>query len=245
ENRQSRPQRPHLFARPCHLGRRGDDHRGNGQPHHHPGGHPPGGGHLVVEPGRRGQSRGRRAGADRRHRRVGGGAGHHLQAHLVAGHCAHLRRARGAVAGRRVRAPQPAVRGDRDAGRRAHRRHAALPAGGVPHRADPRHRELQARRHGGDGRHRAALLVQLRAAPVRHPDAAAPRFQPAGDRPEPVHRGDRRAQPGAGLRLHRAGRRAGAAALHGVVRRLRAAGDAGVALPGDPAPPREAAQRRL
>ena len=69
--------------------------------------------------------------------------------------------------------------------------------------------------------------------------------RPDRHRLQPVRGGDRGAEPGAGLRLHRERRRAGRAEVHGVVRRVRPDGHAGVAVPRVPAPAVEAAVARL
>ena len=58
--------------------------------------------------------------------------------------------------------------------------------------------------------------------------------RPMGHRLQPLRRRDRGAEPGARFRFHRAGRGAARAQIHGVVRRLRPARHARVALPGNP-----------
>ncbi len=63
-----------------------------------------------------------------------------------------------------------------------------------------------------------------------------------GNSVQPVRGRDRRAEPRAGFRLHRDRSAAGRAEVHGMVRRVRTAGDARVAVSGNPAPAREAAE---
>ena len=73
-------------------------------------------------------------------------------------------------------------------------------------------------------------LVTHRPRLFRHQRAADPRVGTGRHRLQPVRRRHRGAEPGARLRLHRDRRRAGRAEVHGVVRRVRSARHAGVAV---------------
>lgn len=92
----------------------------------------------------------------------------------------------------------------------------------------------------------ALLYRQHDHAPVRHGwrDLFA-WLQPPGDRHQRGHRGRRRAESGARLRLHRTRSRSLSPQVHGVVRRLRLASDARLALHRDPTIALQAQQPRL
>ena len=69
--------------------------------------------------------------------------------------------------------------------------------------------------------------------------------EPAGHRDQHLRRRPGLVQPAAGLRHDRAGRELRRAEVHGVVRRVRPDGHAGLAVPGNPPPPPEAPEPPL
>ena len=124
---------------------------------------------------------------------------------------------------------------------------AAATVGGARHHAVPvRHPDRQGHRqdadghHHGHGGHRHGLSDRHRAEPVRRRRAVPARHRDRRHPHQRRHRGGGVDEPPARLRLRRAGRRRRRPEADGVVRRLRPAAHARLALPRDAPPPRQA-----